>query len=120
MLLEYGRVTQKFHSDHAGYDIGAPSGTPVIAIGDGQKVSGQWEGACGNTVTMLYTDGKLRSRNCHLSAMAGVNGRFYPAGTAIGRIGSTGRSTGPHLHIETYLNVNGRFQLRNPNNFMSL
>jgi murein DD-endopeptidase MepM/ murein hydrolase activator NlpD len=87
---------------HEGIDLGAPFGREVLSVAAGIKTSSRPEGACGNVVRVAHSVGENRfeSRYCHLSAYAGSNGRWYPQWTLIGRIGLTGRTAGPHLHLE--------------------
>lgn len=94
---------------HYGLDIAAPTGTPIRNPAGGTLQSQSYAGGCGNSFQVGHSDG-LRSRYCHLSAYAGVVGRYYARGTTLGRVGNTGNSTGPHLHVELYLNG----QIRDP------
>jgi murein DD-endopeptidase MepM/ murein hydrolase activator NlpD len=111
----YGNRSRGFHP---GVDFAAPGGTPVKSISAGVKRSGSPEGACGNVVRMSHSlaGANWQSRYCHLSSFAGINGRFYSQNTTIGRVGSTGRSTGPHLHLELYRNG----ALQNPSGWIRL
>lgn len=104
-LLQYTVTSaygQRNGRSHQGIDLGAPEGVEVRTIGGGTKLSSGAEGACGNVVRMSHVVGQhaFESRHCHLSAYAGANGRWYAEGTVIGRVGMTGRTTGPHLHFE--------------------
>ncbi len=85
---------------HAGIDLGAPIGTPVLATFSGQVVSADWMGGYGNTVLLQHGAG-LRSLYAHLSESLVRPGQVVMQGTVIGLSGSTGNSTGPHLHFET-------------------
>jgi hypothetical protein len=84
---------------HAGIDVAASSGAPVAACWDGQVVFAGWKGGYGNTV-ILEHQGGWRSVYGHLSAIDVASGDSVAAGRKIAEVGSTGRSTGPHLHFE--------------------
>jgi len=86
---------------HEGVDISADSGLPVIAVADGVVVEAGTRGGYGRFVAVRHAE-RLTTYYAHLGAI-GMNvkpGMAVKAGTAIGRIGSTGTSTGPHLHFE--------------------
>ena len=97
-------VTRKVQP-HTGVDYAAPKGTPVMTIGDGTVISVKYEGAGGNTVRIrhnsVYTTAYL-----HLSKYAkGLKaGQRVRQGEVIGYVGSTGRSTGPHLDFRVWKN----------------
>ncbi|HEY0650176.1 M23 family metallopeptidase [Phenylobacterium sp.] len=86
---------------HEGVDISADSGLPVIAVADGVVVDAGTKGGYGRFVAVRHAE-RLTTYYAHLGAIgADVKpGVAVKAGTAIGRIGSTGTSTGPHLHFE--------------------
>ncbi|MFD5098509.1 M23 family metallopeptidase [Streptomyces albidochromogenes] len=84
---------------HTGVDFSASSGTPVKAVGAGTVVSAGWSGAYGNEVVIKHEDGRY-SQYAHLSSLAVSSGQSVTGGTQIGLSGSTGNSTGPHLHFE--------------------
>lgn len=84
---------------HHGVDIGAKEGTPVTAAQGGQVVFAGERGGYGNTVEILSPTGE-KIRYAHLSAIAVQKGDAIGAGAQIGAVGSTGRSTGAHLHVE--------------------
>lgn len=88
---------------HAGMDYRARSGTPIVAVTDGQVVSAGRAGGCGIAVRLRHGGG-LDTRYCHMSRMAVRNGQQVRRGQVIGYVGSTGLSTGPHLHYEMYRN----------------
>jgi murein DD-endopeptidase MepM/ murein hydrolase activator NlpD len=83
---------------HQGVDYGAPTGTPVWAVGDGQVREAGWKGGCGKAVVLKHRNG-LESVYCHLSAVAVSAGKAVSQKQVIGYVGSTGVSTGPHLHF---------------------
>lgn len=84
---------------HSGIDFAAPTGTPVRATASGRVVSAGDAGGYGLMVEIEHGDG-LSSRYAHMSAIAVSVGQTVSAGDLVGRVGSTGRSTGAHLHYE--------------------
>jgi murein DD-endopeptidase MepM/ murein hydrolase activator NlpD len=84
---------------HTGIDIGAAWGTPVHAAADGVVVQAGWLGAYGNGIVIAHGDG-LATLYGHLSQIEVIEGQEVTPETEIGRVGSTGLSTGPHLHFE--------------------
>jgi murein DD-endopeptidase MepM/ murein hydrolase activator NlpD len=101
------RFGMRFHPitrtwrQHTGIDYGAPTGTPVSAIADGTVVMARWNDGYGNFVQVRHSGG-LVSCYGHLSRYgAGVKaGRSVRQGQTVGYVGTTGNSTGPHLHFE--------------------
>jgi septal ring factor EnvC (AmiA/AmiB activator) len=88
---------------HQGLDISAPVGTKVYAPADGTVLSADWsKSGYGLMVTLDHGHG-LTTRYAHLSATEMEVGREVKRGEVIGKVGSTGRSTGPHLHYETVM-----------------
>ncbi len=83
---------------HSGLDMGADQGTPVSAISDGKVEVAGWQGAAGKSVTIVTASGK-RILYGHLSRLNVSQGEKVAAGDRIGAVGSTGNSTGPHLHL---------------------
>jgi murein DD-endopeptidase MepM/ murein hydrolase activator NlpD len=84
---------------HSGLDFRAPSGTAVKSVGYGRVTFAGRKGGYGNTVEVTHSNG-LVSRYAHLSKISVKKGVTVSANTTIGLVGSTGRSTGPHLHLE--------------------
>ncbi|WP_246234168.1 M23 family metallopeptidase [Streptomyces boluensis] len=84
---------------HTGVDLAVPHGTPVWAVGAGVVVLARWSGAYGKAVTIRMRDGRY-VLYAHLSRIAVRPGMRVYAGRRIGNSGNTGRSTGPHLHLE--------------------
>ncbi|WP_181769147.1 transglycosylase family protein [Streptomyces albidus (ex Kaewkla and Franco 2022)] len=84
---------------HTGVDFSAPSGTSVKAVTSGTVVQAGWGGAYGNQVVLKHEDGKY-SQYGHLSSLSVRPGQQVSVGDQIGASGSTGNSTGPHLHFE--------------------
>jgi murein DD-endopeptidase MepM/ murein hydrolase activator NlpD len=85
---------------HPGVDLRAEEGTIVRATAAGKVVNASYAGGYGNMVEIEHGEG-MSTRYGHLSAILVSEGELVTAGTPIGRVGSTGRSTGPHLHYET-------------------
>jgi murein DD-endopeptidase MepM/ murein hydrolase activator NlpD len=88
---------------HTGIDLRGDTGEPVRATATGRVTIAGREGGYGNMVEINHGNG-LASRYGHLSQIGVRVGQFVRIGETIGRIGSTGRSTGPHLHYETRVN----------------
>ena len=88
---------------HAGLDISAGSGQPVQATADGKVLSARWNGSFGNLVVIDHGFG-ISTRYGHLSRFAVVEGQQIRKGDTVGYVGSTGRSTSPHVHYELLLN----------------
>jgi len=84
---------------HPGLDIAVPSGTSVAATADGLVIYAAWRNGYGNAVVIDHGGG-LTTRYGHLSAVDVAPGQQIHRGDLIGRAGSTGRSTGPHVHYE--------------------
>ncbi|MEU5521568.1 transglycosylase family protein [Streptomyces sp. NPDC047860] len=84
---------------HTGIDFPVPTGTSVKSVAAGTVVSAGWEGSFGYQVVVRHTDGRY-SQYAHLSAISVKSGQSVGAGQRIGRSGSTGNSSGPHLHFE--------------------
>ena len=108
-----GRITSVFgfrlspwtgtQRKHSGIDISAHFGTPVRATGDGVVVFRGRDGGYGNTIVLDHGHGYL-SKYAHLSRFQVRYGEYVRRGDIIGAVGSTGLSTGPHLHYEVKLN----------------
>jgi murein DD-endopeptidase MepM/ murein hydrolase activator NlpD len=86
-------------SSHPGFDLAAPTGTPVQAAAGGTVVHAGPAGTYGNLVIVRHDNG-YETRYAHLSAVAVKAGDHVDAGTQVGNVGTTGYSTGPHLHFE--------------------
>jgi murein DD-endopeptidase MepM/ murein hydrolase activator NlpD len=92
---------------HAGTDIGAPTGTPILAAARGQVETADWIGGYGLTVIINHSSAQ-QTLYAHMSDILVRPGQWVEPGMVIGRVGSTGNSTGPHLHFEVrHLTPNG-------------
>jgi murein DD-endopeptidase MepM/ murein hydrolase activator NlpD len=98
---------------HNGLDFKGPAGTPILAAAQGRVTAVGSQGGYGNTVEITHANG-LVTRYAHLSGFNVANGQKVDRGVQIGRMGSTGRSTGSHLHFEVRLNG----QAINPRKFL--
>ncbi len=112
--LEFSRVTSGFTTGryhpvlhkmraHKGVDLAAPSGTPVRSVADGVITSAGWAGGHGKHIEIRH-EGGYATGYSHLSAIGVKVGQNVRQGSTIGRVGSTGMSTGPHLHYEFKVN----------------
>ena len=90
---------------HMGVDYAAPIGTPVISVADGVVVESSFHGAYGNMVVIQH-NANQSTAYAHLSRMNVRKGQAIKQGEVVGAVGSTGLSTGPHLHFE--FRINGR------------
>ncbi|WP_397598098.1 M23 family metallopeptidase [Sphingorhabdus sp.] len=88
---------------HAGLDFKGPVGTPILAAAHGRVTFAGFNGGYGKTVEITHANGLL-TRYAHLSGVHVTRGQMVHRGLQIGRMGSTGRSTGSHLHFEVRLN----------------
>lgn len=107
MPISNYRITAGFGSGgrlwadkHTGLDFSAPSGTEVRSISSGEIIYSGWDNSYGNYIIVRHWDG-TETWYCHLSRFLQRSGSVMP-GTPIGRVGSTGNSTGPHLHLEVH------------------
>ncbi len=99
---------------HNGIDLGASSGMPIYSAGPGTVTYVGWYGTGGNSVIVSHGNG-VQTIYMHQSQTAASVGQYVSAGTCIGYVGSTGLSTGPHLHFQ--LVING--VPTNPRNYFS-
>jgi murein DD-endopeptidase MepM/ murein hydrolase activator NlpD len=95
-------LTQALHGWN-GIDLGAARGTPIRAAADGRviiaRANGGWNGGYGNYVVITHDNGS-QTLYSHMKSVATSGGQYVVAGQVIGYVGSTGQSTGPHLHFE--------------------
>lgn len=102
--LPTGRKTQGLHgTGKRGIDIGAPTGSPIYASASGTVLIAKtgWSGGYGNMVIVQHPNG-TRTLYAHMSKLGTSTGAKVTQGEIIGYVGSTGRSTGPHLHFEVF------------------
>ena len=92
-----------FTKMHRGIDFAAPIGTPIFAAGDGIIEYSGWNGAYGKYIRIKH-NGTFKTAYAHLSKIYKKRGTRIKQGDIIGSLGSTGRSTGPHLHYEILIN----------------
>jgi len=90
---------------HTGVDLAAPMGTPIVSTGGGEVIYAGWRGGYGNAVIIDHGKGRATLYG-HMSAVLVHAGQVVARGQQIGRVGSTGMSTGPHCHYE--LRINGK------------
>ena len=119
-----GRITSGFGSRksptkgastyHNGIDIGAPTGSAVVAAAAGEVVTATYSGSAGNYI-MLSHGGGIYTLYMHCSKLSVSEGQQVKAGQTIGKVGSTGYSTGPHLHFG--IRANGSYL--NPSKYVS-
>ena len=88
---------------HAGIDMGGQAGLPIAAAGNGTVIYAGWRSGYGNTVIIDHGSG-FSSLYAHMSDFAVSTGSSVSAGSTVGFVGSTGLSTGPHLHFEIRIN----------------
>ena len=113
----YGRITSyygpRWGGFHQGIDIATRIGTPVVASRGGRVTFAGWQGAYGNLIIIDHGGG-ASTYYAHLNSIGVGGGQVVAQGATIGSVGSTGRSTGPHLHFE--VRVHGTTQ--NPLNHL--
>jgi len=99
LTASFGESSGLWANTHTGLDFAAPSGTPVTSVTNGTVTSVEYAGSYGNQVIVTTEDGE-ELWYCHLSGYAVSVGDTIRAGEVLGYVGSTGNSTGPHLHLE--------------------
>ena len=109
----YGVSSRIRSSAHTGLDIAAPSGTPIKVVSDGTVTCASYNGSYGNLVKVDHGNG-IETWYAHTSKMYVTVGQKVTAGDVIAAVGSTGNSTGAHLHLE--IRING--QHVNPQNYL--
>lgn len=109
----YGVSSRIRKSTHTGLDIGAPTGTPIKAVAEGTVTCASYNGAYGNLVKIEHGNG-VETWYAHTSKMYVKVGQKIAAGEIIAAVGSTGNSTGAHLHLE--IRINGEHV--NPQNYL--
>ena len=112
-----GTITSRFGSrgrgTHTGLDIAASTGTPIKAAASGTVTYSGYKGSYGNLVIITHSDG-TQTYYAHCNTLKVTTGQSVSQGQVIATVGSTGNSTGPHLHLE--VRVNGIAQ--NPQNYV--
>lgn len=93
----------RFARMHRGIDFGAGYGAPIVAASDGQVTAAGWSGGYGRQVRIAHGGG-ISTSYSHMSRVVAEPGSFVRQGQLIGYVGSSGLSTGPHLHYEVYRN----------------
>lgn len=109
-----GRITQKYWTQHSALDIAAPKGTPIYAADSGYVVRTEAKTTDYGYMILINHGNGYVTRYAHLSAIHVEVGESVKKGQLIGRVGSTGNSTGAHLHFE----VIGNSVTRNPFNYL--
>lgn len=90
---------------HGGIDMACPTGTPIYAASEGEVITAGWSNVYGNYVIISHHSG-YKTLYGHMSAILVTKGQYVYTTTKIGKVGSTGQSTGPHLHFTVYKNGN--------------
>lgn len=93
----------RFARMHKGIDFGAHYGQPIVAAADGRVTGAGWAGGYGQQVRLIHAGG-IGTSYSHMSRIVAAPGSFVRQGQLIGYVGSSGLSTGPHLHYEVYRN----------------
>mgnify|MGYP000075696897 FL=1 len=107
LTSDYGMRTHPVlggRRSHKGVDLSAPTGTPIYATADGYISKAEWFSSYGKYVSIEH-GANLQTRFAHMSDIAVTAGSRVKKGDIIGYVGSTGRSTGPHLHYEVRIDV---------------
>ena len=99
LTARFGQCSGLWSHCHTGLDFAAPEGTPIRAVANGTITTTDWAGAYGNRTIMTLEDG-TEVWYCHQSAFGAEVGDVVAGGQTIGFVGTTGNSTGPHLHLE--------------------
>jgi murein DD-endopeptidase MepM/ murein hydrolase activator NlpD len=99
LTARFGMSGGMWSSNHTGLDMAAPSGTPIVAVANGTITETGSDGAYGNKTVQTLEDG-TEIWYCHQTDIGVSPGDAVSGGQQIGTVGSTGNSTGPHLHLE--------------------
>lgn len=113
----FGYRTHPLYGDrrlHSGVDLGAPEGMPVLAAHSGYVRYADWGSGYGQMVIVEYADGQYQTLYAHLSEILVQAGEAVRPRQVIGKVGSTGGVTGPHLHFELLRRSGDDFQAIDP------
>lgn len=99
LTSRFGESSSLWANTHTGLDFAAPSGTPVMSVANGVVSSAGYDGSYGNKTVVTLEDG-TEVWYCHQTSFGVTPGDSVRAGQTIGTVGTTGNSTGPHLHLE--------------------
>jgi murein DD-endopeptidase MepM/ murein hydrolase activator NlpD len=99
LTSSFGASGAMWQSTHTGQDFAAPTGTPIRNVHTGTVTEAAWAGSYGYRVIVTLEDG-TEIWYCHLSSMSVAAGQEVVTGDSVGRVGSTGNSSGAHLHLE--------------------
>ena len=116
LSARYGQPGSWSRGYHTGLDFAAATGTPVFAALAGKVIEVGYAGAYGNNIVIQHDNGR-KTRYAHLSSTNVSQGQKVLRGEHIGAVGSTGNSTGPHLHFEVFTGT-GEENFRNPADFL--
>ena len=95
----FGQSSGLWANTHTGLDLAAPTGSPIMSVTNGTVTSVGYEGSYGNQVVVTTDEGE-ELWYCHMNEFAATVGDQVRTGEVLGYVGSTGNSTGPHLHLE--------------------
>lgn len=101
LTARFGQVSGLWSTVHTGLDFASPTGTPIHAIAAGTVTAASYDGSYGNKTVIHLADG-TDIWYCHQNAFAVSVGQTVAQGQLIGYVGSTGNTTGPHLHLEVH------------------
>ncbi len=96
----FGDINSLYGKGHSGLDLAGPSGSTIVSVASGTVIAASYSGNCGNMTQIKLDAEDLVIMFCHQSRITVEVGQHVEAGETVGYTGSTGRSTGPHLHVE--------------------
>ncbi|MDF1704416.1 MAG: M23 family metallopeptidase [Aeromicrobium sp.] len=97
---QFGTSNAIWGNGHSGLDLAGPSGSTIVSVASGTVISAGYAGNCGNMTQIQLDTDDVVVKFCHQSRIVVQEGQRVQAGETVGYTGSTGRSTGPHLHME--------------------
>jgi len=103
----YGTTNSLWSSGHGGLDLAGPSGSTIVSVAAGTVTFAGYAGSCGNMTQIQLDADDVVIKYCHQSRITVQPGQQVQAGEVVGYTGSTGRSTGPHLHVEVSSGTSG-------------